>query len=92
MLQDRIILLSTLIPTFPTDQLHLIPSLLPEAVLGTKEVNEKTRDAAFELVVLMGKKMSEGGTIKRSQLEGMEDEEMTDGSWVLSSFFHFSVF
>lgn len=73
--RDRVLLLTVLIPLFPNDKLHLIPALLPEAVLGTKEVNEKTRDAAFELVVLMGNKMAQGGTIKRSLLEGMDADE-----------------
>lgn len=83
--------MAVLIPTFPKDQLHLIPALLPEAVLATKEVNEKTRDAAFDLVVLMGSKMSEGGVIKRSEIEGMqedsdEDEEkIADGACSLCS-------
>lgn len=72
-------LLAVLIPTFPTDKLHLIPALLPEAVLATKEVNEKTRDAAFDLVVLMGNKMAQGGVIKRSLVDGMEEDQSADG-------------
>jgi ribosomal RNA-processing protein 12 len=77
--QDRILLLAELVPSIPSDQLHLIADLTPEAVLGTKEVNEKTRDAAFELVVLMGQKMAAGGVIKRSQVEGIDaDSEMAD--------------
>lgn len=72
-------LLAVLIPTFPSDKLHLIPALLPEAVLATKEVNEKTRDSAFELVVLMGNKMAQGGTIKRSLVDGMEEDQSADG-------------
>lgn len=75
LLQDRVLLLSEIVPSIPSDQLHLIADLTPEAILGTKEVNEKTRDAAFELVVLMGQKMAAGGVIKRSQVEGMGMEE-----------------
>lgn len=34
-----------------------IPSLLPEAVLGTKEVNQQTRQLAFDLILLWAKRM-----------------------------------
>lgn len=65
--------------------MHVIPSLIPEAVLGTKEPSEKGRLAAFEFIVQMGNKMGEGGVVKRSMIDGMdEDDEMTDG-WSLHS-------
>lgn len=34
-----------------------IPSLLPEAVLATKEVNQQTRQLAFDLIILWAKRM-----------------------------------
>lgn len=53
-------------------QLHYIPSLLPEAILGTKEVSEKARTAAFDLLVAMGRKMTEeGGVVKRNLVDGI---------------------
>ena len=72
--QDRLQLLSTLVEALPKDSLHLIPELLSEAVLGTKEVNEKARDAGFDLLVIMGHKMAQGGSVKRSAVE--DDEQM----------------
>jgi ribosomal RNA-processing protein 12 len=49
-------------------------------VLGTKEPSEKARNAAFELIVSMGRKMSEGGVVKRSMIDGMdEDMGSSDG-------------
>ncbi|KAK4047187.1 pre-rRNA processing protein [Microbotryomycetes sp. JL221] len=75
--RDRTILLSTIVPLIPSDALHIIPSLIPEAVLGTKESNERTREAAYDLIVSMGNKMKQGGLIKRHLIKGMEDE-MTD--------------
>ena len=51
------------------DTLHLIANILPEAVLGTKEGNEKAREAAYDLLVGMGKKMQEGGKIKHNMIE-----------------------
>ncbi|KAJ1300373.1 hypothetical protein OPQ81_005192 [Rhizoctonia solani] len=44
--RDRVLLLSALVPLIPDGSLHIIPSLLPEAVLATKEVSEKTRNGA----------------------------------------------
>lgn len=60
-------------PFLPSDCLHHIPSLIPEAVLGTKESNERTREAAYDLLVGMGRKMGEGGIIQRNKVKGMED-------------------
>jgi ribosomal RNA-processing protein 12 len=61
------------VESLPADHLALIPELLSEAVLGTKEVNEKARDAGFDLVVVMGHKMAKGGTVTRT-VGGDEDE------------------
>jgi len=53
--------------------------LIPEAVLGTKEPSEKARTAAFELVVAMGRKMAEGGVVKRNLVDGMEEGGISEG-------------
>lgn len=78
--RDRLMLLTALVPVLPKSRLHLIPTLITEAVLSTKEVNEKARNAAFDLLVVMANKMAEGGTIQQSLLnasgeEGMGEEE-----------------
>lgn len=59
--------------------MHVIPSLIPEAVLGTKEPSEKARTAAFDLIVAMGRKMSEGGVVKRSMMDDMEEDGPNEG-------------
>jgi ribosomal RNA-processing protein 12 len=61
--QDRLQCIATIVDIIPTDSLQLIPELLSEAVLGTKEVNEKARDAGFDLLVVMANKMAQGGTV-----------------------------
>jgi ribosomal RNA-processing protein 12 len=82
--QDRFTLLTLLIPSIPASAMHVITTLIPEAVLGTKEPSEKARFAAFELVVAMGRKMSEGGVVRRNMVDGM-DEDVTEGEiWPLS--------
>ncbi|KAI6040319.1 armadillo-type protein [Pisolithus marmoratus] len=70
--RDRFVLLSLLVPGIPPSSMHVITSLVPEAVLGTKEPSEQARSAAFDLVVAMGRKMSEGGVVKRQMLDGMD--------------------
>lgn len=71
--KDRFTLLGQLVAQIPSNNLHLIPSIIPEAVLGTKEPSEKARTAAFDLVVAMGRKMSEGGVVRRDQVDGMDE-------------------
>ncbi|EJT97410.1 NUC173-domain-containing protein [Dacryopinax primogenitus] len=73
--RDRLSVFAALVPNIPPTLLHYIAQMLTEAVLGTKEVNEGARNEAFELLVQMGNKMSQGGTISRSLLGEMEDNE-----------------
>lgn len=73
--QDRVQLLAALIPLIPNGSLHVLPSLLPEAVLATKEVSEKARNGAFDLLVAMGRRMEQGGTVDRGKVDGMEVED-----------------
>ena len=79
-LQDRLHLLALLVNMLPDTSLHLLPSLIPEAVLGTKEPSEKARLEAFDLIVAMGKKMKEGGVVKRNLLEGMDEDDATEST------------
>ena len=81
--KDRFVLLANLIPNIPSSSLHIIPSLIPEAVLGTKEPSEKARSAAFELVVCMGQKMSQGGLVMRQMVDGMDEDVAPEGLYFL---------
>ena len=78
--QDRFGLLAALIDLLPLTSLHLVPSLLPEAVLGTKEPSEKARTAAFEVILALGRKMSNGGVVKRSMIDGMDEDGADDST------------
>lgn len=60
--------------------MHVIPSLIPEAVLGTKEPSEKARSSAFDLIVSMGRKMAEGGVVKRSMMDDMDEDGPGEGA------------
>ncbi len=56
--RDRLAAISTLIPFLPNDSLHFIPGILSEVVISCKEVNERARTTAFDLLVLMGEKIA----------------------------------
>ncbi|OCF44347.1 ribosomal RNA-processing protein 12 [Kwoniella heveanensis CBS 569] len=80
--RDRLQLLAALVESLPKDSLHIIPELLSEAVLGTKEVNERARDAGFDLLVVMGRKMASGGQVKVEGGEAEDNEDMVQGGIV----------
>ncbi|KAF8515453.1 NUC173-domain-containing protein [Gautieria morchelliformis] len=83
--RDRTALLMLLLDSLPSTSLHLIPSLIPEAVLATKEPAERTRAAAFDLVVAMGRKMKDGGVVKRHRMDGMVGEDDPNAAEVQAS-------
>ncbi|KAK9472655.1 NUC173 domain-containing protein [Dipodascopsis tothii] len=64
--------LAAIVEMLPSSDLHFIPSVLSLAIISTKEVNEKTRDAAYDLLVQMGDKMCGGGTITMSKVANMD--------------------
>ncbi|MCJ1400243.1 hypothetical protein MMC11_003447 [Xylographa trunciseda] len=69
--RDRLAAIAVVTSYLPSTSLHFIPSILSEVVISAKEVNEKARTAAFDLLVLMGNKMADGGTIAQSQIPHM---------------------
>ncbi|KAF8200713.1 armadillo-type protein [Pholiota molesta] len=86
--KDRFCLLASLIGLLPSTSMHVIPSLIPEAVLGTKEPSEKARTAAFDVILAMGRKMSSGGVVKRNLIDGMEEDgaEVADAAANIEEF------
>ena len=77
--RDRLSAISTLIPFLPVDSLHFIPAILSEVVISCKEVNERARTTAFDLLVLMGEKIvsSSGTEIHNSKVAHMPDDAPT---------------
>ena len=74
--RDRLVAISTLIPFLPNDSLHFIPSILSEVVISCKEVNERARTSAFDLLILMGEKIvsAAGSKIQNSKVSHMPDD------------------
>jgi ribosomal RNA-processing protein 12 len=69
--RDRLASIAQILPFLPKSDLHFIPSILSEVVISAKEVNEKARTQAFDLLVLIGEKLKEGGTIVNSKIPHM---------------------
>lgn len=70
------------IDTKSSDSLSLIPAIVSEVILGTKEVSEKTRQLAYELLILMAKKMLEAEKLSKSSpltiKQNMGDDNSTE--------------
>ena len=73
--RDRLELLSLIVPYIPSNKLSYVIQIVPEAVLGVKESNEKARTAAFELLIELGKRMKSGGNIERGKLSNNDDDD-----------------
>ncbi|RKU42917.1 hypothetical protein DL546_002780 [Coniochaeta pulveracea] len=73
--RDRLAAIAALIPFVPNTSLHFIPSILSEVVISCKEHNERARNTAFDLLVLMGHKMisAEGAKIDNSKVPHMPE-------------------
>ncbi|EON97016.1 putative ribosomal rna-processing protein 12 protein [Phaeoacremonium minimum UCRPA7] len=71
--RERLAAIAALIPFLPDTSLHFIPSILSEVVIGCKEQNERARTTAFDLLVLLGQKMSaaDGAVIDNSKVPHM---------------------
>lgn len=75
--KTRFLLLLLLAPMLPDDCLHWVPLFLPEAILGTKEINRKSRLLAFELLLGWARRMALGGQIQASKTNGLLDQDGT---------------
>ena len=72
--RDRLDAIAVVVEHLPPSSLHFIPSILSEVVISAKEINEKARTAAFDLLVLMGRKMQKGGTVAQSRIPHMPSD------------------
>lgn len=56
----------------PKDQLYFIPAILQEAIMSTKDVNEKTRELSYQILIQLGHKMAEGGIVENGKVPGFD--------------------
>ncbi|KAJ2908710.1 pre-rRNA processing protein [Coemansia aciculifera] len=74
--RERLSLIALLSRNLADDQLHFIPAMLSEVILGTKEANERARSVAFDALLTMGKRMAQGGAINMAAVTGdISDDE-----------------
>lgn len=65
----RLAAIRTLIELLPSDQLGFIVQIVAEVILCTKDVNEKSRETAFEILIQMANKMNNpNGVVKLSTI------------------------
>ncbi|OMJ24586.1 Ribosomal RNA-processing protein 12 [Smittium culicis] len=74
--RNRLNLLSLTTQILPNTELHIVPLFLSEAIIGTKDINEKSRLTSFELLDSLAQKMSLGGSIDASKLKNDDDLDM----------------
>ncbi|KAJ1815283.1 pre-rRNA processing protein [Coemansia sp. RSA 2598] len=71
--RDRLALIALLSHNLTDEQLHFIPAMLSEAILGTKDVNERARGSAFDALLAMGQRMAQGGVIDMAAATGVTE-------------------
>ena len=69
--RDRLSAIAVVVEHLPPTDLHFLPAILSEVVLAAKEVNEKARTQAFDLLILMARKMREGGVVIQAKIPNM---------------------
>ena len=90
--RDRMLAIHEIVAYLPSSDLHFIPSVLSEVVLGCKESNEKARTASFDLLVHLMKRTVDteknppGTKIRNSLVPHMPDDA-PDASPTVEEFF-----
>ncbi|RLV92488.1 Ribosomal RNA-processing protein 12 [Spathaspora sp. JA1] len=56
----------------PQTDLYFIPAILQEIIMATKDINERSRELSYQILIKMGQKMNEGGIIVNSKVPGFE--------------------
>jgi ribosomal RNA-processing protein 12 len=90
--RDRSLAIFELITYLPTSDLHFIPSILSEVVLGCKESNEKARTASFDLLIHLAKRTIDSdrnppGTKIRNSLVPHMPNDAPDAPATIEEFF-----
>ncbi|KAI9368595.1 armadillo-type protein [Aspergillus egyptiacus] len=90
--RDRMLAIHELVSHLPTSDLHFIPSILSEVVLGCKESNEKARTASFDLLIHLAKRtidpeLNPPGTKIRNSLVPHMPDNAPDAPATIEEFF-----
>ncbi|KAJ5732088.1 hypothetical protein N7493_003569 [Penicillium malachiteum] len=90
--RDRMLAIHELITHLPTSDLHFIPAIMSEVVLGCKESNEKARTAAFDLLIHLSRRATDDernppGTVIRNSLVSHMPDDSPDAPATIEEFF-----
>ncbi|KAI1945339.1 pre-rRNA processing protein [Ophidiomyces ophidiicola] len=90
--RDRLMAIQEIVTHLPTSDLHFIPSILSEVVLGCKESNEKARTAAFSLLIHLANRLTDAernplGTVIRNSLISHMADDAPDAPATIEEFF-----
>ncbi|KKK15127.1 hypothetical protein ARAM_007270, partial [Aspergillus rambellii] len=90
--RDRMLAIHELVTYLPTSDLHFIPSILSEVVLGCKESNEKARTASFDLLIHLAKRtvdpeLNPAGTMIRNSLVPHMPDNAPEAPATIEEFF-----
>ncbi|KMU91678.1 ribosomal RNA-processing protein 12 [Coccidioides immitis H538.4] len=90
--RDRLAAVQEVVTHLPTSDLHFIPSILSEVVLGCKESNEKARTAAFTLLIHLANRVCDpelnpAGTVIRNSLVPHMADDAPDAPATIEEFF-----
>lgn len=90
--RDRLLAIHEIVTYLPTSDLHFIPSVLSEVVLGCKESNEKARTAAFSLLIRLAQRtidpdLNPAGTVIRNSLVPHMPDTAPDAPATIEEFF-----
>lgn len=69
---SRLAALEVVVSLLPSTDLHFIPSILQEVIMSTKDVNERSREASYSLLIQIGNKMAQGGIIQNNKVPGFD--------------------
>lgn len=66
----RLSAINLVLEVLPQNDLYFIPAIVQEIIMSTKDVNEKSRELAYQILISMGHKMKEGGIVDTSKIPG----------------------
>lgn len=69
---SRLSAMHSILTVLPSTDLHFIPAILQEIIMSTKDVNEKTRELSYQILIQMGHKMENGGVIENGKVPGFD--------------------
>ncbi|KAL3474366.1 armadillo-type protein [Aspergillus californicus] len=90
--RDRMLAIHELVSHLPSSDLHFIPSILSEVVLGCKESNEKARTASFDMLIHLAQRtidpeLNPPNTMIRNSLVPHMPDDAPDAPATLEEFF-----